>query len=29
MAYRPRLKICGVTNGPDARLVTQSGPITL
>jgi phosphoribosylanthranilate isomerase len=25
MAYRPRLKICGVTNGPDARLVTQSG----
>ena len=25
MTYRPQLKICGVTNGPDARLVTQSG----
>jgi len=25
MAYRPRLKICGVTNAADARLVTQSG----
>jgi len=25
MAYRPRLKICGVTNVADARLVAQSG----
>jgi phosphoribosylanthranilate isomerase len=25
MAYRPRLKICGVTNASDARLVAQSG----